>query len=89
MEEFRAKLHECETDMAKFQLCEEKRDQLLHNYTAVELEIAAFDMIMSSECAQYRQKRHGQYGRPKSLSRNYEAEWDRFIGIAEASSKDL
>lgn len=72
--------------MAKLQLCKEKRDHLLHSYTAIGIVIAVFDIIMSSECNQYRQKRRG---RPKSMAGEYEAEWDHFIGVARAGSRDL
>jgi hypothetical protein len=51
--------------------------------------IAVFDTIKSSECNQYRQKRHRHYVCPKSMAGEYEAEWDYFIGAARAGSRDL
>ena len=86
-EEFRARLRKCGKDTERDQLCQEKRHELLHQHYVVQGTIVEFDKVMIEECEAYKQRR--QCGRPKSLTRDYEAEWERFFDITEAGNRDL
>jgi uncharacterized ferredoxin-like protein len=61
VEKFRQDIRLCETDTEIFDKCVQKRGELLEENDRLVLRLAAFDHVMSAECALYRgRKEHTQ-----------------------------
>jgi hypothetical protein len=92
VEKFRQDIRLCETDTEKFDKCIQKRDELLEESDRLVLRLAAFDHVMSAECALYRgRKGHTQprSSQPKMTQENGAAKWNRFVGVAAVGSDTM
>ncbi|KAK3901961.1 hypothetical protein C8A05DRAFT_15915 [Staphylotrichum tortipilum] len=77
---FRDELRACGTDTARYELCVQKRDELLDRQTGLQLLVATCEQIMSAECPTYQQQKQTR-GR-KSSEEDDTAQWHRFLGLA-------
>lgn len=85
VEEFRQDIRLCETDTEKFDKCVQKRDELLEENDRLVLRLAAFDHVMSAECALYKgrkERTRPRSNRPRTTQEDGSAKWDRFVGVA-------
>lgn len=78
---FREELRACETDSERYDLCAEKRDELLDRHAGLQLLVSSYERIMSIECPTYRQRKQTR-GRGSGNEGDVE-QWRRFIGLAE------
>ncbi len=92
VDEFRQDIRLCESDTEKFDKCVQKRDELLEENDRLVLRMAAFDYVMSAECAFYRGRKERTQPRssqPKMTQENGAAKWDRFVGVAAVGSDTI
>ena len=85
VEEFRQDIRLCETDTEKFDKCVQKRDELLEESDRLVLRLAAFDHVMSAECALYKgrkERTRPRLSQPRTTHEDGAAKWDRFVGVA-------
>jgi len=77
---FREELRACETDSERYDLCAQKRDELLDRHAGLQLLVSSYERIMSIECPTYRQRK--QTSRRGSSNEGDVEQWRRFIGLA-------
>ncbi|KAK0655268.1 hypothetical protein B0T16DRAFT_450984 [Cercophora newfieldiana] len=86
VDHFRDELRLCETDKKKYDLCVQKRDELLDRHTGLQIFIAACEHVMSIECSEYsrrKQTKDRDSTQPLPTSKEDDAaQWDRFLGVA-------
>jgi len=91
VDRFREELRICETDAQRYELCVQKRDELLDQYAGVQVLVAACEQVMSVECPEYRRRRQTKSRdstQPPSTNKEDDAAlWDRFFGVATDGSK--
>lgn len=84
---FREELRICETDAQRYELCVQKRDELLDQHTGLQILVAACEHVMSVECPEYRRRK--QTKTPSTNKEEDAAQWDRFFGMATDGSRRL
>ncbi|KAK4182234.1 ATP synthase subunit alpha [Podospora australis] len=90
---FREELRICETDAQRYEMCVQKRDELLDRHTGLQVLVAACDHVMSVECPEYRRRKQTKNrDSTQPLPANQEddaAQWNRFFGVATDGFKHL
>ncbi|KAK4148629.1 hypothetical protein C8A00DRAFT_19571 [Chaetomidium leptoderma] len=82
--QLRDKICTRETDSDRYELCVQIRDELLWESSEVQLLAAACDHVMSTHCAEYKDRKLAREKRStKRTKLDEDAEWDRFLGVAE------
>lgn len=82
--QLRDKIRARETDPERYELCVQTRDELLRESSEVQLLAAACDHVMSTHCAEYKDWKLAREKRStKRTKLDEDAEWDRFLGVAE------
>ncbi|KAK0656528.1 hypothetical protein B0T16DRAFT_425083 [Cercophora newfieldiana] len=93
VDRFRDELRLCETDTHRYDLCVQKRDELLDQHTGLQILVAACERVMSTECPEYRRRKQTKSrdsSQPPSTNKEDDAaQWDRFFGVATDGSKRL
>ncbi|KAK3364015.1 hypothetical protein B0T25DRAFT_57010 [Lasiosphaeria hispida] len=94
VELFREELRLCSTDTQRYDLCVQKRDELLDQHTGLQILVAACEQVMSTECPEYRRRKQTKKNRdstqPAPTNKEEDsAQWDRFLGVATDGSKRL
>lgn len=93
VDRFREELRLCETDTQRYDLCVQKRDELLDQHTGLQILVAACERVMSTECPEYRRRRQTKKRdstqSPLTNKEDDAAQWDRFLGVATDGSKRL
>jgi len=95
VDRFREELRLCETDTQRYDLCVQKRDELLDQHTGLQILVAACEHVMSTECPEYRRRKQTksrdstQPPPPPTNKEDDAAQWDRFFGVAIDGSKRL
>ncbi|KAH7021585.1 uncharacterized protein B0I36DRAFT_334812 [Microdochium trichocladiopsis] len=93
VDRFREELRICETDAQRYELCVQKRDELLDRHAGVQILVAACEHVMSAECPEYRrrkQTKNRDSTQPSPVNQEDDAaQWDRFFGVATDGSKRL
>jgi hypothetical protein len=82
---FREELRSCETDAARYELCVQKREELLDQQTELQLLIATCELIMSTECPTYRRRK--QTRARESRKEDDTEQWNRFLGLAREGDR--
>ncbi|KAK4139194.1 uncharacterized protein C8A04DRAFT_16078 [Dichotomopilus funicola] len=77
---FREELRTCETDMERYELCVQKRDELLNRHAGLQLLISTCELIMSTECPTYQRRKRARRG--DSGQEDDAEQWHRFLGLA-------
>lgn len=82
--QLRDKIRARETDLERYELCVQTRDELLRESSEVQLLAAACDHVMSTHCAEYKDWKLARSKRStKRTKLDEDVEWDRFLGVAE------
>ncbi|KAK0613158.1 hypothetical protein B0T17DRAFT_593337 [Bombardia bombarda] len=92
VDRFRDELRICETDAQRYDLCVQKRDELLDQHTTLQILVAACEHVMSTECPEYRrrkQTKNRDSTQPLTNKEDDAAQWGRFLGVATDGSKRL
>ncbi|KAK3935361.1 hypothetical protein QBC46DRAFT_367640 [Diplogelasinospora grovesii] len=80
-----------ETGTERYDLCVQKRDELLDQHTGLQILIAACEHVMSTECPEYRQRKQTKdrdTSQPLPASKEDDvARWHRFLGVATDGSR--
>jgi hypothetical protein len=83
----------CGTDSEKFQLCIDKRNHLLDQYTRLGILITAFERVMSAECEEYNHHKQSTKKAPlgnlERTEKTDAAQWERFTGVARDGSEAI
>ncbi len=82
---FREELRSCETDAARYELCVQKRDELLDRQIGLELLVATCELIMSAECPTYQRRK--QTPCRKSRTKDNAKQRHRFLGPAKRGDR--
>jgi hypothetical protein len=82
---FREELRLYKTDPGGYELCVRIRNELLTEYTGVELLVAACEHVMFSQCAEYKDWREtrDKPGTQPVVPNDDVADWDRFLSVAK------
>lgn len=82
--QLRNKIYARETDPERYELCVQIRDELLQESSEIQLLAAACDHGMSTHCAEYKDRKLVREKQStKRTKLDGDAEWDRFLGVAE------
>ncbi|OIW30048.1 hypothetical protein CONLIGDRAFT_576487 [Coniochaeta ligniaria NRRL 30616] len=93
VDRFREELRLCEADTQRYDLCVQKRDELLNRHTGLQILVAGCEHVMSSECPEYRRRKQttnrDSTQPPPANQEDDAAQWNRFFGVAIDGSKRL
>ncbi|KAK3290117.1 uncharacterized protein B0H64DRAFT_413821 [Chaetomium fimeti] len=83
--QLRDKICARETDPERYELCVQMRDELLRESSEVQLLAAAYDHVMSTHCAKYKDRKLAREKRStKRTKLDEDSEWNRFLDVAES-----
>ncbi len=88
VDSFRQDIRLCSTEREKLEKCSQKRDELLGASDRLAFMLTAFEQVMLVECVEYRQRIRRTQS-PRRTDEEDRAKWDRFVGVAVDSSKQI